>query len=119
MYRERTTISVFCYRLKMKRDDLKDGDKSPEQTVEVLALTDVSDRRRVGDFVAELTTEQVHTENAETIAHRHCLHTQHILLPLFGLLRTISQLPIKILKELWQMRLLSRKYFRKTLVNVN
>jgi len=36
----------------------------------------VSDGSRVRDFVAELTAEQIHTENAATIAHRYSLYTQ-------------------------------------------
>ena len=51
---------------------LKDGDERPEQTVEILALTDVSDGRCIRYFLAKLTTEQIHTENtADTHTHTY------------------------------------------------
>jgi len=46
--------------------NLEHGDKRPQQTVEVLALTDTSAGRRVERFLTELTTEQIHTENTTT-----------------------------------------------------
>jgi len=50
-------------------DDLKDGDESPQQTVEVFTLADARDCRTVGHFVTELTAEQIHTENTTAQAH--------------------------------------------------
>jgi len=47
--------------------DLEDRDESPQQAVEVLALADaslgVADCGIVGDFLAELASEQIHAEN--------------------------------------------------------